>query len=160
MKAAALAGDDPARAVALVEEVTTLAASAHNQFILAFTSGVLAAAAVGSGRSSDEALWTSLGVADEFQRTGGTAHARSGLWTVLPLLTGLGRQDEAALALGGCVASGIPKLAVQALPHELNELQAGRGPTRHQQLRSLGARISLAELLRILTRQQPAPTPQ
>jgi predicted ATPase/DNA-binding SARP family transcriptional activator len=154
-QALAVAKSDPPRAIALLGQVAALAASVRNPFFIGSIPEALAYIGGGTGA---EGLAACLDAADELQRSGRLSLAWIVVWSALNLLWGLGRKDDAALALGACEASGVAGYQhLQELPPELEKLQRGDGTDRLEDLRSRGSQIGLAELLRVLTGRERLP---
>jgi predicted ATPase/class 3 adenylate cyclase len=154
--AGAISATDPAAAAALLEHSRAMAAKVRNQWLITISANTMQMTEA-TGSTGADALLTLVEAADELHRTGWATHAWWALWSAPARLHRLGRREEGALVLGGCEASGIARLSFQVLPGELELLVASDSPDDLQVLRSLGAGLTLPDLLRIIRGQQPIP---
>jgi hypothetical protein len=157
VRALTLAPTDPAAAQALVHRAQAIAAPVRNQWILMLQAPLLGTSTGGSGHDTDR-LDANLQAIDTLHHTGRLVHAWMQTWTVVTILFKMGRQEEAALLLGGCKASGTARPPqVSELPDALAALGTGRGDQRLTELYEAGSRLTLPELTQIAAGKQPIP---
>jgi predicted ATPase/class 3 adenylate cyclase len=157
VQALTLAPTDPAAAQALVHRAQAIAAPVRNQWILMLQAPLLGTSTGGSGHDTDR-LDANLQAIDTLHHTGRLVHAWMQTWTVVTILFKMGRQEEAALLLGGCKASGTARPPqVSELPDALAALGTGRGDQRLTELYEAGSRLTLPELTQIAAGKQPIP---
>ncbi|GAC1602816.1 MAG: hypothetical protein NVS3B21_31110 [Acidimicrobiales bacterium] len=148
-KAVALLARDPTAAVNLAEEARVTAASVDNQWLLFTTTTLIAMLPPPEG--GQDALSAMLEAVAALYRAGWVPHAWTALRSAIHLLFELGRFSDAALVLGGCEAAGIGSFATNGLPSELERLVEAGGDRALREQRNLGARLSVPELLRVVT---------
>jgi predicted ATPase/DNA-binding SARP family transcriptional activator len=149
----AAATGDPAAAAEMFRRGHLAAGLARNQWLLA-QSGLAMAT---TGPHDADVLVASLEAANQMHRTGWVTHAWMTAWVTPGILYDLNRRDEAALMLGACQASDVPRSIGQALPPDLEMLAGGHGDPHLTAFAAVGARLALPELILIATGSQPVP---
>jgi hypothetical protein len=149
-------GGDPAAVADLLDRSRALASEVRNHWVLGMVAFALGHARANSGDRAG-GLTAFLDTADVLHRSGWSTHAWQAMWLATGLLHRLGRLQEAALFLGACQASGIPRLAPETVPPEPEALTDDGGDLDLASQCALGARLTLPDLIRIATGQRPVP---